>query len=304
MNFPKLNQEIADKWVTAADRMGVPQENYPTDIKIVSSPDSDFTFGVILNERRALRPQDTTQTKINCPLCRTVNEIQDKATNISNSQIHDYVVIPNLFPVMGGHSLAVTSGMEEKEVPMYTTKNLSRFPEQMNKIFRYCSEKGFQAFQNGPGAGASIPNHEHTHLTNWEVAFSQAGVLYGFESATLESTSVGSVKRMQGFPFEHLVFPISDVERIQSFLQKFHFTYAEKYSQGFIPHILCQGQQGILVAPFKKYVDRGSIGSGDVAGHIGFKERSEFDAATYQKCLQKLSHQMFGQGEVNLERFL
>jgi len=308
MNFPAPNQDVIARWLNIAKFLGIPEEAYNPEVRVIrdTSGKSNYLFGAILNENRSLRPLDSLKNKMDCPLCGAVEDTKEEPGRRldADSELKGYVVVPNIFPAKLGHSMAVTEGTRELEEPMYTTQNLDYVAEEMRKVFAYCTKVGFQAFHNGKGSGASVPNHEHWHLTNWHATFSTAGQIYGFESAETEEAGICSVRKMPEFPFAHLIFHQDEPDRIIKFLKDLQDEIGRRYKEGEVPHIVCQGLLGILVAPFKNYLGKGSIGSGDVAGHIVFKNRTEFEQADYGFCANKLNKQLFKSGEIDLTKFL
>ena len=62
--------------------------------------------------------------------------------------------------------------------------------EDVTKLLEISKNTGLQLFHNSPGFGATIPNHEHLHLTNFGLAYDIAGTLYGFDCAEQKRKSV------------------------------------------------------------------------------------------------------------------
>lgn len=301
--------KFLDSWEKAARDVGIPQEAYQPRVRVIKddSGNSGYSFGIILNPYRTSRPSDPTKNVLDCPLCQGLVEAESRPVRRLDKQfpLEGYAVIPNKFPTIKGHTMAVTNGIKEGEVPMYSTKSLEGVAEELEKMSSYASRLGLQAFHNSEGAGASIPNHEHWHLTNWEETLVRAGEFYGFEAADIEPVSRASrIGTMPGFPFAHLVFDQTSSDRIVSFLSRLSRKIGRDYDNGAVPHAICQGSLGVLVVPYKKYVGKGSIGSGDVAGHIPVKEREQFETVTYEFCLAKLITQLFSKDEIDLEKFL
>lgn len=300
MKYKIITPEILGRWHEAMQSLGVPKEAYSPDVRVVESGGN--SFGLIFNPYRAQRPLDSAKNASDCPLCGALSQ----STNLDRTNsLPGYSVIANKFPAMEGHSLAITSGSGDKEKPMYSTKDLNKLTSDLKDIFDFCNSTGFQAFHNGPGAGASVPNHEHWHLTNWGSIFSKANQVYGFESSQLETLSASpQVSKMPAFPFANLVFQHDSPDRIVHFLKSLENTIGQDYTIGTIPHAICQGQRGILVVPYKVPLQKGSIGSGDVAGHIVLKDKSEFSSATYDFCINRLGSQLFKSHEINLEKLV
>jgi len=281
---------------------------YNPEVRVVKdlSEKSPFTFGLIFNSYRENRPADPSQNISNCPLCGAVkkaNSQQERVLDLE-SLASNWVIIPNKFPLMEGHSLAISRGTDENEMPMYCTNNLNNLATQIKEVTQFATTKGFQAFHNSQGAGASVPNHEHWHLTNWGAIFDKVGEIYGFEAAEIKPLISNSTGTLAGFPFAHIIFLGEDTERISVFIGKLERELGRNYNIGTVPHVICQGQKGYLVVPYKIAKLKGSIGSGDVAVHVVIKDGNEYQEADFKFCLKKLGNQLFGRDELRLERHL
>jgi hypothetical protein len=297
-----LTPEILEKWKKSAAAVGIPKEAYNPEVRIIKdeSGKSKYTFGAILNSYRSKRPMNPTE----CPLCDVAEErLKDPHRRIvSENELPGFVVIPNLFPIVQGVSIAIDQGFGEKERNMYNTNNLNSLTSELEAIFKFSNKTGFKAFHNSEGAGASIARHEHWHLTNYGAIYDRAGDSYGFDKAD-QSTVLRGISTIDGFDFAHLVFDQKDPERITHFLRKLGERIGNNYSNGNVPHIIAQGEKGILISPTKNFRDKG-IGSGDVAGHIVYKDEKDFLNADYKECSRKLGERLFAKEDINLKTFL
>ena len=305
-NFKTLCHEIERRWKRSAELAKIPEEGYQPEVKIVSDPSGalHFTFGVILNSYRYQKPVNVTG---NCPLCEVVEEVRETPErNLDlKSELPDYIIIPNKFPIVRGVSMAVHTGIEKNEQPMFSTSALDGLEYELEKMFTFTTAKGFQAYHNSDGLGASITRHEHWHLTNYGEVYILAGDKYGFDVLDYESSKSTKVQLMPDFPFAHLIFNQNDPERIVSFLRKIGEEIGDRYENGTVPHAICQSINGesIFIVPARNYSKRG-IGSGETAGHIVVKTKEDFEKADYSFCLNILNERLFRKSEINLEKFL
>ncbi len=307
-----MNQRLyfLERWDEAAENLGIPRSAFQSDVKVVSSDSANgFKFAVIHNPNRFERPMPSKENEVekDCILCGVLDfTAQEEVRNLNpKSSLINYTVVANKFPTMRGHSLAIENGVKNNEREIYSTKNLGRFGEDMIKLFPFAQERGLQAYHNGEGAGASIPRHEHWHFTNWKDIYDKAGSVCGFDDAQHERTNTSrEVGFVSNFPFAHLVFNETDPERIVNFLDRMGKEFNSKYERGFVPHVVCQGERGILIIPYKKHNVSGGIGSGDVAGHLVCKTAEEFDRADYRYCINRLGESLFKKNEINLEALL
>ncbi len=292
---------ILERWIPAAEAFGVPKDSYNKETRMIEdkSQRQAYSFALIFNPHRIKRyHQQNTQ---DCPLCATLQEAKANPEILLFPQEDrgEFTLIPNKFPSVAGASVALS----REHRPMYTTQNLSGLAEGLDLLLKFKDREGFCLHHNSEGAGASIPSHEHYHLTNYKVVAEQLGKEYGFEAADLISVARNQVYSMPSFPFAHLIFTQDDPQRITSFLQKLGENIGSKFQGGVVPHILAQGRKGILVAPFKTYEKKG-IGAGDVTGNLSCSTREEFEQLTYQQCMDKLSSRLFTKEELTLERLL
>ena len=304
--FSTIREDILERWRKAVEIEGVPKEAFKPEIKIVGdeSERSRYNFGVILNEHRYKRHGIIDSKKENgaCNLCKAVNsiEIEQERNLFPNYELLDFIVVPNKFPIVEGISLAIT----KKERPMYTTKDLSGVLEELEIFLNFTDKTGFEVFHNSPGFGATIPGHEHWHLTTFRTGYCLVGKKYGFDAAekacTMRSTRV---KIMPDFPFAHLIFDKQDTERIVSFLSKADKEIGDRYNGKGVPHTISQGYDGLLITIGKEYLER-CRGSGDVAGHLVVKSQEEFYKMKYMDCMAELDKVLFRKEDINLERFI
>jgi hypothetical protein len=124
----------------------------------------------------------------------------------------------------------------------------------------------------------------------------------GLDAADLGSVTANTYE-IKGFPFAHLIFNFQDSERIAYFLSILGKEIGRIFPNGSVPHFICQGENGILVAPAKNYLVKGP-GAGDIAGHIVCKSEEEFSSADFSYCMNKLSSALFKRDEINLKKFL
>jgi len=291
-------------WKKSANFQQIPEESYRPKVRVVSDPSgrSSYTFGVIFNPHRFQRPNIGQSGE--CPLCNVVsNSYDNPILNLVYGGDHSFVVVANQFPTHEAHSLAVDRGTLDKEKAMYTTRDLGDLAQRMNEVFSFANRNNVRVFHNSEGAGASIPRHEHWHLTNFLALYGLIGEEYGFENASCEPTKEDRyVNVMPHFPFAHLLFDDKDPDKIVSFLRRLDRSIGTKFGPRGVPHVLCQGREGILVVP-ARYKERG-IGAGDIAGHHVVKTIEEFEKADFDFCIARLNEQLIPKEEVRLESLL
>lgn len=300
MEIFSVNDGIMKKWERIAGLAEVPEEAYTPRVRVIhdGSGRSGYSFGVVLNPYRTKRYSIDPER---CGLCDAVQraEINPEFNLFPEKNVLDFVTTINAFPLEKGHSLAIT----RKERPSYTTQNLNGLACELDEMFALGGETGFRVFHNGRGAGATIFRHEHYQLKNPGFLFEYVGKEYGFENCDAKSLSFApDVKVISDYPFSHAVFNPSDCERIVHFLEKLHHHKELFSSEGYVPHVLCQGTPGILVVPMQ-YRDNG-IGAGDVAGHVLCSSEEEFQNADYDFCLGRLKERLFDREVVSLTRLL
>ena len=307
MTEPKLStlkKEILTKWHIAARIEGIVEEAYKPKIKIVGdeSGKSSYTFGIIRNEKRFNRLDVAKKDELQCNLCNTIKSARDEPERnlFPGHHLMDFLVTINKFPIIEGFSLAIT----EKERPMFTTSNLNGVAQELDLFLKFADETGYEIFRNSPGFGATIPNHEHTHLTTFRNCYELVGKKYGLDAAQKTTTEVSKdIMTIPDFPFAHLIFQRQDPDRIVSFLRNVHSEISDKYPGRAIPHTISQGYDGILVTIGKSYLEK-SRGSGDVAGHIIIKTEDEFNDMNYEKCISEMDKILIRKNELNLEKFI
>ena len=297
--FSSLNSEFLERWYKAVQIYGIPKEAYKPEVKIVKDKiKGEFSFGIILNNYRFQRYE---QPGNSCFLCDVV-DISDKEQIMNldpESKLKGFRVIPNKYPLLPGTSVAIST----EERPMYTD-DLDHLPQELSNLIRFTNATGFRFFHNGPGAGASIPGHEHYHLTNFGVAYDLAGEIYGFDSKkNYQDIISNDIFINYNFPFFHLIFNQKAQDRLVFFLKQLNKKLGSNFPNKVVPHGIAEIESGILVVPVKNYQDKG-IGSGDMAGHLVVKTRKDFERADYGWCITKLQERLYTQEELNLERFL
>lgn len=304
--FSTLREDIRERWSRAAEVEGIQKEAYQPDIRIVkdTSGKSGYTFGIIRNEHRFKRAgaEPGQPEQGSCNLCNAVQLVlENPMRNIMlNHKLLDFVITPNKFPIIEGFSMAVA----KEERPMFTTKNLEGVADELAAILDFADRTGFEVFHNSPGFGATIPSHEHWHLTTFRRGYDVAGDIYGFDAA--EKTSIKGFRGvgiMPEFPFAHLIFDSTESSRLVNFLSRLHEGESHKYEEGSIPHIIAQGYEGLLVAPGKNYLSRGR-GSGDIAGHLVVKSEEEFSSMNFEKCFAEIDKLLFKKEDADLSIYL
>jgi len=303
MVFSTLKPEILEKWYVAARLDGVPEEAYKPGARIVTASDSGYSFGVIHNEYRFRRLAPDNNGDLNsCNMCTAVSFAMNECEKnlFPNEKLLDFIITNNKYPIHRGISLAIT----KQERDMYTTRDLSPLVEEL-KFFLDLSERtGFELYHNSPGFGATIPNHEHWHLTNFRSFYDDIGETYGFDAAEKEqSKKTAKVSFMPEFPFAHAIFSKDDPERIIDFLSNVHRNLSTSYREGSIPHTLSEGYDGILITVGKSHLAK-SRGSGDVAGHLVFRLEEDYNNTTHEACMSEIDKLLFRREDLDLERFI
>ncbi|MDO8467783.1 MAG: hypothetical protein Q7S56_02445 [Nanoarchaeota archaeon] len=298
-NCLDLNQSILERWAQAAALLGVIT---PSDIKvkIVRSKDSSYKFGVILNEKRFNRPSDINGNY--CKLCRDVEKAnEDVRLNLSNgTNLGDMIVIINKYPIFPGFSLAVPS----PERVSYSTSDLSNLKKDLERLLPFSDETGLELCHNQPGLGATIPLHDHWHLTNFKKGFEITNESYGFNAAEVCPTlNDPTVSYMPDFPFAHLIFNKKDTDKLLNFLQKLGEKYGNKYINGKVPHDLSGGRHGFLVSIGRDYFDK-SWSSSEFSGNIIAGNENEFNRFSYEDCVNGLKRYFLTKKEIELETLL
>jgi len=290
--------DLFSKWDRASEALEIPNEVCSPEIRIITDDliSSSYTFGLIYNPFRYERP---VNFKVEgCYLCEAVNQVKNNYGRVI-LESDNFIVTPNLYPVARGSSIAFSKFTDSQEISMYRTSNLEGFVEVLEEYFKISRETGFQIFRNSPGAGASIPEHEHCNFHCVEYLSKLAGKKYGFEDAEIEDTCIEGVKSVFNFPFANLVFE-EDSERIVCFLKKIDEKYGSRFNGRGVPYGISQGVSGILVVPVKKYIEGKGIGAGDMAGHLLCGNEREFRNAGWEYCVNRLEQTLFRKGDIDL----
>ena len=302
--FSTLKPEILERWYKSAEIEGIPKEAYRPNIKILKNERSGYSFGIIHNENRFKREHQNNPLENNkgCNLCRAVNLAQNNfdLNLLTNNNLSNFAFTLNKFPFIEGFSM----GISINERPMYTTKNLDGLEREIEEFLNLTDETGFELFHNSPGFGATIPKHEHWHLTNFRGGYDFVGEKYGFDAAE-KKPSKGSenIMIMPDFPFAHVIFQRQGVDKLVYFLRNIQEELGDRYDNLGVPHTISQGFDGILVCIGKKYLER-SRGSGDVAGHLSVKTKEDFENFNYNMSIQEMDNLLFRKEDLNLERFI
>jgi len=300
-DFVTIKPEYLERWDQIARIVGIDQKTYQPEVKVVSNGPGSFPFGIIFNPYRANRYGGKPEGCILCGVKDQVKADPRKSLDIY-SHFPGFYITANAFPTTRGLSIAIPACHKS----MHTTDDLSELPSELAPMFRFAEESGFRAFWNSEGFGASLPEHRHIQFTNFGAAYNLSGTRWGFDVAEQTPTSITqSVRTMPSFPFAHLIFD-TDPEKITDFLRKIGITHGHEYEKGAVPYAIAQGEHGVLVSPAKTNIKKGP-GSGDLAGHIHYTEREQFEQgndALYQSCLERLGKVLFSKKEINLETYL
>ncbi len=300
--FSTLNQEMSKRWRTAAEAEGIQEEAFTPEVRIVPG-NRGYNFGVIRNEHRFKRAGVETKNAFDyCNLCNAVRLAQEDAKrNLApDYNLADFIVTVNKFPINEGFSMAIS----EHERPMFTTQNLHGVAEELATMLDFADKTGFEVFHNSPGFGATIPTHEHWHLTTFRRCYDIVKGKYGFDAAEKSKLNGATgVSVMPEFPFAHLIFDRNSPDRLVNFLARLHKGISHKYEEGAVPHTISQGCDGLLVTVGKSYLPR-CRGSGDVAGHMVVKSEEEFSGMDYKSCFAELDKLLFRKEDLDLRRFI
>ena len=302
-----ITPDILRRWERYMSKINISPELYKSSVRIIKdeSGTSDYTFGAVLNGYRFQRFNSSNE-KDECVLCDAVISVKTvwERNLFPEYFLPGFVVVPNNFPLTRGASMAVANSVRDKERGMYKTDNINvgRLTHEISNLLNFSDVSGLQIFHNSEGFGASIPRHEHWHLTDFGNLYDIAGNTYGFDAADKIKTSKG-VMKMPYFPFSHLIFDRNDPEKLVYFLNNLKKIGGD-FEKRHTPHTISQGKEGLLVTVSKNYVEKESIWSGDVAGHIFFKSREKFEEANFRTCISRLSETLFNRNELNLESLL
>ena len=299
-----LNDDFLKSWDTGAEDLKIPQYFYEPKVRIIKS--DSFSFGLIFNPPRESRPDSKTNTNKSsgtCMLCEALSEARKNTKRII-METENFILTPNKFPTLRGSSIAYYKYSGEKSRPMYRTNNLEGLEVYLEEYLKMSRRTGLRIFHNSPGAGSSIPNHEHSNFHNFSSFYEQLGETYGFEAAEYEKLKgVNGIGKLANFPFANLVFE-EDSEKIVSFLKKIQSAIGYQFGEKGVPHGLVQGKHGILFVPAKVYVEGKGTGAGDMAGHLLTSSEQEFLEADHDYCINRLGKTLFQKNEINLERFV
>lgn len=292
------SKNFVEKWGDAAFELGVPEESYDVKVRVIRDSESSYSFGLILNPYR-FKNCEIVDDK--CNLCYAIENAEENE-DVKIYESENYIVIPNIAPVIKSASVVIRKGVGTKERGVYRTTDLNDLEKELEEVFGLSNDLRVYLVHNSPGAGASINRHEHWHVVDYGQVYKEVG-RYGFDSVEIVDSSVKGVRKMPKFPFAHLVFE-EDIERIVDFLKRLHSGIGFMYGDKGVPHGLVKGEGGVLVVPAKRYVEGRGVGGGDMAGHLLCKTEREFDNADYDYCYERLDKTLFRKDKINLESFL
>jgi len=118
------------------------------------------------------KPKDTVNNQTECPLCRNVNDSDDRKNFILLRHKHTIIQL-NLFPYNKGHILIVPIS-HKRDLHEFTLEEQCELIKLIGESSRILQESlksdGVNIGVNiGKPAGASIPNHLHIHvLPRWQ----------------------------------------------------------------------------------------------------------------------------------------
>ncbi len=300
----EISNDFLKSWDIATTELGVPEHFYDVKLRIIKG--DDFSFALILNPPRESRPnfKDSPSPILEtCVLCNAVEETQKNKKRIL-METENFIFTPNKFPTIRGSSIAYHNKLNENSKPMYRTNNLKDLEIYLKEYLEISRKTGLRIFHNSPGAGASIPNHEHSNFHNFSTFYKKLGEIYGFEGAEYEKVrGTEGIERLVNFPFTNLVFQ-EDPERIVSFLRKLENSIGYRFEDRGVPHGLIQGKDKILFVPAKIYIEGKGTGAGDMAGHLLTSSEQEFSEANYDSCINRLGKTLFQKEEIDIERLV
>ncbi len=303
MNEQKISKDFLDKWKIAARLEGIPKEAYLPRIRIIKdySRKFNYTFGVIMNKHRYKRTLQKNQSNEKCNLCDAIKYASlNPKMNLSPNDYSDFIIIPNKFPIIQGFSIAVS----KKEKPIYTTENLENFIDDFSTIKEIGSKYGLKIFHNSVGFGATIPQHEHWHLTNFEEGYNILGTPYGFDATEKQKVKgKEGISVMPEFPFSHIIFTDNDSEKMLRFLKNIQEGLGHCYSKGVVPHTISEGDEGVLVTVGKKFQPK-CKSSAEVAGHFIVKTQEDFLNVDFDYCMKEIDSILPKKEDLNLEGFI
>ena len=290
--------ELLGNWRSAATAMGIPENAYHPTMKIVRDKHSSFSFGVYLNEYRFARFDKIIG---DCTLCDAIALAREEPQRMifPENELPGFIITPNAFPLIEGASIAITTS----DKPMYTTLQTAGVAEELRTVLDFCAEKGFRAYHNCEGFGATLPHHEHWHLTTFPQLYAQSNGPFGFDGCTREEVKNTGTWILPDYPFSHILFDEKNTGRIELFIERLGKEYGHHFASEEVPHVLCQGEHGILLVVANRYVHRG-LGSGDAAGHFVCKTREEFEKANFEYCMTRLQDQLALPKDIDLTKLL
>jgi hypothetical protein len=298
----KLSEEFLKSWDISAEDLGVSSSSYNPRLRVIRESSSSYSFSMILNPTRETRPVTKRDTE-SCMLCDSLEQSQVNRKRIL-METENFILTPNKFPTLRGSSIAYLKYSGKKSRPMYRTNNLEGLEDYLEEYFKIARTTGLRMFHNSPGAGASIPIHEHSNFHNFSRFYDELGLVYGFDGAEYEKIKgVSGIGKLVNFPFANLVFE-EDPERIVSFLRKLQYSIGNQFGENGVPHGLAQGKHGVLFVPAKVYLEGKGTGSGDMAGHLITSSDQEFLEADYNYGINRLGKTLFKKDEINLDKFL
>lgn len=309
MAYSTIKEDVLGKWKRSyIGGRAIPSTVYVPKVRIVSDETcrSNYTFGLILKSpdspKRLIGPKMDEQ----CIYCETVKSIGiDWRHNLMPEfEIPGFIAVSNDHPWMRGQSIAISSEIGEAERPSYDTRSLNHLAGELHSLLSFGDVSGLGLFHDSRKFFPGESSHEHYSLWDVGVLYDIAGGIYGFDAADkIPIKGKKGVFRIPGFPFAHLVFDKNDPGRLVNFLKRLGEEYGNKCSEGFVPHTLSQGREGILVMPSKELNSR-EILRGEAAGHIAFLDCEKFETRGFDECFSRLGEVFVRDKDMNLERLV
>ncbi|MFA5856728.1 MAG: hypothetical protein WC867_05190 [Candidatus Pacearchaeota archaeon] len=297
-----LSNGYMEKWKVAVSAMGIPEEFYSNlnVRRLDGKSKSDYSLAVIFNPGRINRPTQNNGV-VNCHMCRMANEaLNEPVKNLYPNSFQDMIVTPNGFPPSIGASMIIPI----KEIPMYSTKNLTNLGENgenLARLLKFTGDNGLFLYHQTFGAGATIPIHEHFHGTTL-YKFQESIGEFGFDKENLEPVKRNKgVYTMPNFPFAHLVFDKEDPLKIVNFIKNLN-ELPSPFETGEVPHTMSEGNKGILIVPTRIDVLR-SMGSERAPGYFFVGSLEDFNATTYESAMGFMKERFFSK-EISLEKLI
>jgi len=305
--FSKIDKNILQKWREIAELEQIPLDSLTSKVRYIEGEKGQYSFGIILNPRRVKREKNKIESKSYCPLCKSANSLlyDEKLSLLPKKSDSDLVFSINSFPLFEGFSLGFSNKIFPNERPLYTTGDLSNLESELSEVLDISKNYGFQIFHNSPGFGATIPQHEHWHLTNFAASYDILGRTYGFDDSEIKKIPGNEgVYSLANFPFAHLVFDGKDPSKVVYFLSKVHDNLSTHFDEKFVPHTISQALDGKLLISLGRQFRYKSRSSGEVAGHIPCSSLSEFESFNHNSCMKILSELLFNKNEINFKKML